>query len=495
MMTTTKNKRVTIIGAGLGGLSAAIHLRSAGFDVTIYETNSQVGGRANKIDSNGFTFDTGPSLLNYPWVFEQLFAAAGRSFKEEVPLIPVDPSVKFFWRNGKHLTLSSQFSPFLRELERFEKDAGPKLCRFFKSSAEQYRIVFDKLVTKNADNPLQWFGNLALSEISKLSLFRSLNGELKKYFKSPNVREALGSYAMYLGGSPFDLPGVFSILPYGELAYGLWLPKGGMYALVEKIQKLAEDIGVEIHCSVPVQRIEAVNGKCKGIVTSDGTFHPYDIVVSNVDVPTTKTKLLGETNKKIHQSWKMTCGVVTMYWGIKKSLPEMAHHSIFLPTQYAKAFRQLRDGSFPDDIPFYVSIPSKTDPSLAPKGSETMFVLVPSPLISQTESVGWKKKIAELKQSVFERLALHGVELSNDDIAIEEIWTPDDWSNKFALHDGSAFGAVHTLFNVGPFRHKNYDRKISGLYYVGASTAPGTGMPMVVLGGAMTAERILSHVH
>ena len=494
-MKTATNKKIAIIGAGLGGLSAAIHLRSAGFDVTIYEANAQAGGRANKIARNGFTFDTGPSLLNYPWVFEQLFAAAGRSFKEEVPLIPVDPSIKFFWRNGKNLTLSSQYSPFLRELEHFEKDAGPKLSRFFKASAEQYRIVFDKLVTKNADTPLQWFGNLNWSEISKLSLFRSFNGELKKYFKSPFVHEALGSYAMYLGGSPFDLPGVFSILPYGELAYGLWLPKGGMYSLVEKINKLAEDIGVEIQCSTPIQRIEVVNGKCTGVVTASGAFHPYDIVVSNVDVPTTKAKLLGESNKKESHSWKMTCGVVTMYWGIKKKLPEIPHHSIFLPDKFAKTFKQLGNGKFPDDIPFYVSVPSKSDTSLAPAGNEAMFVLVPSPLLSQTGNLDWKMKTAELKEEVFERLAWHGIQLSGSDIAVEEVWTPNDWSYKFGLHDGSAFGAVHTLFNIGPFRHKNYEPNIRGLYYAGASTVPGTGMPMVVLGGKMTAERILSHVH
>jgi len=494
-MSTIRNKKIAIIGAGLGGLSAAIHLRSAGFDVTVFEANEYVGGRANKIASKGFTFDTGPSLLNYPWVFEQLFAVAGRSFKDEVPLIPVNPSIKFYWRNGNHLQLSSNFSQFLFELERFEDRVGPAATRFFRTASKQYQIAFDKLVAKNADTPLQWFGNLTLSEISQLTLFRSFNSELKKYFKSKYIREALGSYAMYLGGSPFELPGIFTILPYGELAYGLWLPKGGIYALVEKIQQLAESLGVEIRCSTPIQEINVANGKCVGITTATGDFYPYDIVVSNVDVPTTTSQLLPKTSRKNSSRWKMTCSVVTMYWGINKKLPEIPHHTIFLPDHYEKTFEQLGSGNFPDDIPFYISIPSKSDFSLAPQGNETMFVLVPVPLLSHTRNLDWKKKVDELKEQVFMRLAWHNIPLSTHDISVEQIWTPNDWAQKFGLYDGSAFGAVHTLFNVGAFRHKNYDVDVQGLYYVGASTVPGTGMPMVVLSGKMTAERILSHVH
>ena len=490
------NVNIAVIGAGLGGLSTALHLQAKGYSVSLFEANEHIGGRANRIAQNGFTFDTGPSLLNYPWVFDRLFAAAGASFSESVPLLPVDPSITFFWRDEKRLTLSSTFSAFLGELERFEPGVGPNLIRFFEASSEQYRIAFDHLVTKNADTPMQWIRGTRFSDLKKLSIIRSFDGELKKYFSSRYVREALGSYAMYLGGSPFDLPGIFSILPYGELAYGLWLPKGGMYSLIESIGSLVRGMGTSIHCTTPVQRIVVENGKCKGIVTGkNDTFRPFDAVVSNVDVPTTESSLLHDVPVRKRSTPPMTCGVVTFYWGIRKKIAGLPHHSIFLPDHYEKTFNHLtKSGKFPVDIPFYISIASKTDPSLAPEGHDTMFVLVPAPLLSQTSGIDWRSTVVSLKQQVLDRLAFHGVALSDSDITFEEVWTPQEWSNRFGLYDGSAFGAIHTLRNIGPFRKKNADPDIAGLYYVGASTVPGTGMPMVALGGAMTAERVAEYV-
>jgi phytoene desaturase len=488
--------RVAIVGAGLGGLSTAIHLRRAGFEVSIFEAQATVGGRANRISRDGFQFDTGPSLLNYPWVFEDLFKSAGRRLEDYISLLPIDPSITFLWRDSERFTLSSRFDDLLREVDRLEPGSGPALVRFMHDASEQYRVAFDRLVTSNAENPLRWLGSLRLRELAKLSLLRSFEGELARYFRNPRLRQAFGSYAMYLGGSPFELPGLFSILPFGELAYGLWLPRGGIYSLVEGIRSLAEDLGVEIHCSSPVREITISNGSVNGLLTADGRHHPFPIVVSNVDVPTTRTKLLGEHNQPVErtQSLRMTPGVLTFYWGVKGNVEGLPHHSIYLPDDYRTAFSQLmKEGALPDDLPFYVSAPSKSDPSLAPDGSTLMFVLVPTPVLSQMGNVDWKNITAEVKRMVLQRLDLHGIKLNQSSVIVEEAWTPVDWQNRFGLYDGSAFGAAHTLLQMGPFRPRNYDPKIKGLYFVGASTTPGTGMPMVVLGGSMTAERIKAH--
>lgn len=479
-----------IVGGGLGGLSAAIHLGLAGHKVAVFEANPRIGGRANLLSGDGFRFDTGPSLLNYPWVFEDLFRAAGRDLRDYLDLIRVDPSVEFAWPDGTTLQLTSDTGRLTAEFERVEPGAARGLKRFLADAEAKYRLSFEKLVCRNEDNPLRWFGALSPGEMARLSVWRSLYSELRRFFRSRYIVEALGSYGMYLGGSPFDLPGLFSILSYGEIAMGLWLPRGGVYALAEAMERLARETGASIHTGQRVGRIVVRGSSAVGVELGDGSQHPARAVVSNVDVPETEAMLLGRRPRKL----RMTPGVLTFYWGLRRQLGNLRRHAIFLPEDYRRAFDELfRLGRIPLDLPFYTSAPSLTDPSLAPKGSTAMFVLVPTPLLSQLGPVNWEELVSAVRERVLARLRLHGVGIGPEDFVFEQAMTPEDWRQQFGLYDGSAFGAAHSLFQVGPFRPRNYSREIAGLYYVGASTTPGTGMPMVALGGRMVAERIASH--
>ncbi|HYP26581.1 MAG TPA: phytoene desaturase family protein [Blastocatellia bacterium] len=485
---------VSVIGGGLGGLSAAIHLRLAGHPVSIYEANGRVGGRANLILRDGFSFDTGPSLLNYPWVFEQLFEAAGRDLRDYVRLLPVDPSVSFQWPDGTRFQLSSNLGRLLEECERLEPGSRPRMLAFLRDAEVKYRLSFDKLVTNNEGNFLRWLAALSPRELVRTGVWRSLDGELKRFFRSRHIREALGSYGMYLGGSPYELPGLFSILAYGELAYGLWLPEGGVYSLVSAIERLARELGVRIFTNRRVRRIVTRQGRVRALEFEDGEMIESPLVVSNVDVPASVLGLLDREavsprRRRRAEGTRMTPGVMTFYWGVRGEVEGLGHHTIFLPEDYAGGFDELlKEKRIPEQMPFYVSVPSATDRGLAPPGDTAMFVLVPTPLLSEAPGKDWGAEAREVKAKIIRRLRLHGVDIAPERIAVEEVYTPVEWRDLFGLHDGSAFGAAHTLSQMGPFRAPNREREIDGLYYVGASTTPGTGMPMVVLGGKMVAS-------
>jgi phytoene desaturase len=411
-----------------------------------------------------------------------------------IKLLPVDPSITYHWPDHSTFTLSSQITRLVEECEKMEPGVSPRLFAFLGDAECKYRFSFDKLVLTNEDNPLKWILNLKPGELLKMGVWHSLNTELSRFFKNRYLREALGSYAMYLGGSPWALPGLFSILPYGELAYGLWLPEGGIYGMVQAIEKLATDIGVKIQTDAAVDQILISDKSVEGVRLKDGTTVKASIIVSNADVPHTQSKLIKGQRYKAPKTPRMTCGVVTFYWGLNHTDTGLPHHSIFLPDDSRKSFGQLLDkGTIPDELPFYICLASETEPSMAPEGKTCAFVLAPVPLISE-QGEDWEASIASIKERVFERLERHNISLRPEDIIVETVWSPVEWRDQFGLHDGSAFGAAHHLFEVGPFRAKNYDPQIKGLYYVGASTTPGTGMPMVILGGKMTAERVQSHV-
>ena len=391
-------KSVGIIGAGLGGLSVAIHLRKAGYNVSVFEANATVGGRANQIAREGFLFDTGPSLVNYPWVFEELFESAGRKLADYVELLPVDPTIQFRWADGTTFSLSSNTKHLLAECERMEPGASVATLRYLRDAGRKYDVSFAKLVTRNEDNPLKWIAKLTPGEMWNSGVWRSLDRELGRFFKSRYIREALGSYGMYLGGSPYSLPGLFSILAYGELAYGLWLPKGGVYGLVSAMERLACELGCSIHKELPRGTDCHPRWRCNRHRSSfrQGTeFRRHRFERGRTH---NRNEVVGR--REAAKPQKMTPGVLTFYWGVRGVPKGMGHHTIFLPAENRRTFAQLfEERRMPDDLPFYISIPSATDAELAPAGDSCVFALVPTPLLSDMPGADWKSITKEVKSS------------------------------------------------------------------------------------------------
>lgn len=482
---------VTVIGAGLGGLSAAIHLRLAGREVAVFEAGATAGGRANTLELGGLRFDTGPTLVNYPWVFEELFRAAGRKLSDYAELRRVEPSITYRWPDGRQLTLSSDLEKLRAELERVEAGAARGLERFLEDAREKFRITFAKLVPHNEDNPVRFFAALSARELARTALWRSMHAELRRFFRSYPVLEALGSYAMYLGGSPFELPGLFTILPFGEIAHGLWVPRGGIYALVRAVERLARELGVAIHTGRRVERVLHRDGRVTGVRLAGGTEHDCGIVVSNVDLPAAVTDLLGRRPPRL----RMSPAALTFYWAVRARPAALGRHTVFLPAEYRSAFEGLMRGrELPAEPAFYVSAPPEGDFERASPGLWPVFVLVPVPLPARLPGVDWSAAAQRYKAFILGRLAQCGAPMPEAAIAAEAVWSPEEWRRRFGLYQGSAFGAAHTLLQMGPFRPRNYSRDVRGLYFAGAGTTPGTGMPMVVISGRLAAERIAGHV-
>ena len=490
-MKMKKKSKIIIIGGGIGGLSLAPLLSINNYDVEIFESEQTLGGRANIIKQDGFTFDTGPSLLNYPWVYEDYFSKFGKNFYDYVELVKVDPAVNFLWKDNTNFQLSSDLNILSNEVSKFSEKDRYGLIEFFKNSQKKYDLAFKHLVTKNSSNIFSWLKNTGIKNLFNLGILNNMHSEIGKYFEEEKVIDAFSSYSMYLGDSPYKLPGFFSILPFGELQYGLWMPKGGMYGLVEGLIKLNKESNVKINTDTKIKKIITEKNRVVGVLLENNKEVFSDLVVSNVDSSSTYKYLLGDKVKT--KKYKMTPAVYTFYWAINKEIDSMTHHTIFLPENLKKTFNELfKENKIPEDLPFYISVPSQTDKSLAPKGKSSVFVLVPCPVISKSTNKYDKKTLDQIKDKIFERIQIQNINLTKSDIIFEKIWSPDDWGRKFNLYDGSAFGPSHNFFQIGPFRESNKSKKFENLFFVGASTTPGTGVPMCVLSSQMTLEKILS---
>jgi phytoene desaturase len=427
-------------------------------------------------------------LVNYPWVFDQLFQRAGTCLADYVALRLVTPSLECHWPSEPPLRLTSGLADMVHEIERWEGHAAG-WAEFMRVGAERFDVAFTHLVTRNAHRLWSWVRGAGVRRLAPVVTLRTLDGELRRFFHHPRVRDALGAYAMYLGGSPYQLPGLYSIIPYGELAFGLWWPEGGIVALVRAIEQLARRVGVEIVTNCAVRQIETDGAQVRGVICEDGSRIAAKVVVSNVDVPTTWQRLLGRP-RAMAERLNMTLGVVTVYWGIHRQWSGHPH-AIFFPTDTRRCYEDLfRRHIVPEEVAFYACLQSRLQPDRAPPGHTALFVLVPVPTLRHVSAEQLRRRLPGILGQVRGRLAAHGWQWAESDVVVEQIWTPADWAERLGLFDGSAFGASHGWSQIGPFRPPNRDPYVRGLYYVGASTTPGTGLPLVVLSGQMTSERI-----
>ncbi|HZJ53047.1 MAG TPA: phytoene desaturase family protein [Myxococcaceae bacterium] len=479
-----------VVGAGVGGLAAAARLAHAGLEVQVLEQTSAPGGRCAQVHADGYTFDMGPTILLMPEVVERTFRALDRKMSAYLRLRRCQPNYTIRFHDGSRLTLTSELTRMREELERIEPGSFGRFLRFLALGRVQYRISLDEFLTRNFDHLGQFLTPASLRGIYRARAHRRLYSVASEFFRDERLRAAVTFQTMYLGLSPYESPAVYGLLPFSELGVGIWFPEGGLHALPRALERLAREVGVRIAYRTRVKRITFEGKRATGVLLDDGTQLTADLVLCNADLPWAYRNLIDPAVTRLRGAEKLryTSSGYMLYLGLDRQVPELGHHNVFLGKDYRGSFEEIfRRFRVPADPSFYVAVASRTDPSLAPAGRDGLYVLVPVP--RQHPSLDWATVGPAVRAQVFARLRKEGFDLEHH-VVSERVFTPDDWATRFSLEHGSAFGLGHHFFQVGPFRPSNQDPTVRNLFFVGASTQPGTGLPMVMLSAELVVERM-----
>ncbi len=494
-----KTKNIIVIGAGIGGLVAATHLAQHGLHVTVLEKNPRPGGRCDQFSREGHRFDTGPTLLVMPLLYEAEFAAMGASMRELLDLQRVDPTYRLVFDDGSQLALTSDMKSLQEQLETFEPGSFQGLLRYLDEGHRHYHLGIEKLVLPDFRSATDFFKPSYIPLIHQVKPLAKHYAHMSAYFDDPRLKSAFTFQDVYMGLSPFDAPATFSMMPYTELAHGVWYPRGGMYQVIEALMLLARQAGVEFVFDAEVDQIE-VNGQAARGVKVGGQRLEADAILANADLPYVYQDLLPQDGQaKSLLKKRYSCSVISFFWGVDKTYPALGPHTLFLADDYRDNFTSIiRDLGLPANPSLYIHAPARLDSSMAPAGQDTITAIVPVGHMSENggqakQSCGqdWAKIRDEARGHVFRRLAALGITDLQAHIKFETNFTPLSWRKRYNLVKGSTHGLCHNLMQLGYFRPDFQHSRYRNLYFTGASTRPGTGMPTAMVSGRHAAQRIL----
>jgi len=476
------SKKIAIVGAGVGGLAAAARLAHDGCDVEVFEKLPACGGRNNLLEESGFRIDMGPSFVMMPDFFEEVFSYCGKSISDYLDLRVIDPSYKIVYPGGQSLTVYRDSGRTKEELERIEPGSSAGFDAFIKETSRIYGLVrplLYKCLTPNAlVDPFYW----GLS--GKIHLFESYWKLARKYFRSEELCYAFTFEAMFMGVSPFQAPAFYSVISYADHVQKIAHSMGGMYRIPLALERLAKEFGAKFNYNCPV---ESISGAGPAVVLGlPGKRIEADCAVVNADYAYAQSDLLG---RRI-PNFRYSCSTYLIYLGLKKKLDGLAHHNLFFSRDLKKNMDQIfRDKIVPQDPSFYAHVPTVTDGSLAPSGKDILYLLIPVPNLQNFKG-DFSEHEEGIRKQVFERINdFCGCDLEKL-IEIERRFYPRDFTGRYNIKYGATFGLAHNLGQSAFFRPANFDPRIRNLYYVGASTQPGGGLPVVIAGSRIVADLI-----
>lgn len=488
-------KKAVIIGAGYGGLALANLLAKAGHEVAIYEKNPSAGGRIQAVKQDGFTFDLGPSWYLMPEIFEQYYQLFGRSAKTELDLVRFSPGYKVWSEGYEPLIIQGDVDKDMTTFEAIEPGAGKKLQRYVTRSSQVYEVAVKHALYNNFtrfSDVLQWPLLRQLPTMLPL-VWRTLDAHVSRWFRDIRLKQLLEYHMVFLGSSPFQAPAVYSLMSHLDFRSGVYYPRRGMLELVGSMERLGRSLGVAYHFNSPVKQIVLDGHQATGIELMNGERIAADLVISAADIHHTETKLLPTAAQsypeKYWQKRQPGPGALLVSLGVKGKLSNLQHHNLYFVRNWRENFAAIYEtGTVPEHASLYVCNPSKTDPSLAPPGHENLFVLLPLPagvtLTPQQEAACVKKIVKILTE-------MSGESDLPKRIVSRLIYGPEQFGEQFNAWQYNAFGGEsHLLRQSVIFRTRNRSKKIPNLYYVGAGTLPGIGLPMCLISAQLTYKRI-----
>lgn len=491
----SRDRKVAIIGSGFGGLAAALRLQASGFETVLFEARDKPGGRAYVYERDGFVFDGGPTVITAPEAFEDLFEAAGRRLSDYVEFLPVQPFYRLLWSDGDSFDYVGDSDEMIRQIQQRDAQDVPGYLQFVEYSKQVYEQGYEQLAT----TPFLSFADMlrVAPDLIRLRADRSVYDTVAKYVQHDHVRQALSFHTLLVGGNPYETSSIYTLIHYLERKGGVFFPRGGTGALVKAILRLYAELGGELRLSTPVLNVcvESSGGRTQHLVTTQAKRREsFDAVVSNADVHRTYAELYqgtpaALTTKRQLERKRWSMSLFVLYFGTDKPY-DIAHHTILFGPRYKGLLDEIFHGrALPQDFSLYLHSPTVTDPSLAPPGCATFYVLSPVPHLGLAP-LAWDAIGEQYAERIFEALERHMPDLRKH-VRVKHFITPKSFERDLFAYQGSAFSVAPTLTQSAWFRPHNRDSAIPGLYLVGAGTHPGAGLPGVIASAKATARLVM----